>query len=405
MKISESARRLPLLMLVLLVGCDARAAWTPCLPGGGVAVPGTAAEVDSAGVSIIVTPCDLSEQVLGWGVATSPDLEIGQDEETGVHFAQIDGVAADANGRILVIERRPPELKRFSGAGDPGTVLGSAGDGPGELRGAVLVPTGSRDSVVLYDASNSRLTAWPAGGERYSSVRQVRWHPYRPLGLSGERVLLQYHLLRLDDAGMHWENPHLILSDLELSDPRVIQELEIEPDFSVVDNLGRRVSTPVPFTAGPSAALGPTGPLVTHGRAFEIQQFDSTGALSRILRIPRRRTPVTRELLAAYDELLRTAGRVSPWERYGTALPVADSVAAFSSLIVDDLGWIWARFQEWDFTRPPSWFVFDPEGRGHGRIELPAGLNVHAIGDTFVLGVWRDSLGVQSVRRHALRRE
>ena len=138
------------------------------------------------------------------------------------------------------------------------------------------------------------------------------------------------------------------------SDPRVIQELEIEPDFSVVDNLGRRVSTPVPFTTGPSAARGPTGPFVTQGRASDILQFDSIGALSRILRIPRRRTPVTGQLLAAYDEPLRTAGRVSPWERYGTALPVADSVAAFTSLIVDHLGWIWARFQEWDFTRPPS---------------------------------------------------
>jgi hypothetical protein len=121
------------------------------------------------------------------------------------------------------------------------------------------------------------------------------------------------------------------------------------------------------------------GPLFTHGRAFEILQFDGTGALSRILRTPRRRTPITPELLAAYGALPRPAGSISPWDRWGTVLPIPDSVAAFNRLIVDDLGWIWARFEEWDFTRPPSWFVFDPEGRGHGRVELPAGLDVRAV--------------------------
>lgn len=48
------------------------------------------------------------------------------------------------------------------------------------------------------------------------------------------------------------------------------------------------------------------------------------------------------------------------------------------------------------------WLVFGPDGEGLGGVDIPPDLEVWQIGRDFVLGVWRDELEVEFVRRHAL---
>jgi hypothetical protein len=49
--------------------------------------------------------------------------------------------------------------------------------------------------------------------------------------------------------------------------------------------------------------------------------------------------------------------------------------------------------------------IFDPDGRAIGTVESPAGLHVYSIGSDYLLGVRRDTLGVELVEGYRLRRE
>ena len=72
--------------------------------------------------------------------------------------------------------------------------------------------------------------------------------------------------------------------------------------------------------------------------------------------------------------------------------------------MVDELGWLWAEGYRADEEAPALWFIFDPDGRARGTVEMPQGLTVHQIGAMAVVGVWEDSLDVEHVRRHRLTR-
>ena len=53
---------------------------------------------------------------------------------------------------------------------------------------------------------------------------------------------------------------------------------------------------------------------------------------------------------------------------------------------------------------PRRWSVFDREGRWLGSVETPAGLSVREIGEDYLLGTWKDDVGVEHVRVHRLDR-
>jgi hypothetical protein len=85
-------------------------------------------------------------------------------------------------------------------------------------------------------------------------------------------------------------------------------------------------------------------------------------------------------------------------------VPRPDQYPVWQRLLVDSEGWIWAeRFRTSD-ENPALWTLFNPAGLAAGSVELPPDLDVHQIGDDFVLGVWHDEDGVEYVRRYRLDR-
>ena len=85
-------------------------------------------------------------------------------------------------------------------------------------------------------------------------------------------------------------------------------------------------------------------------------------------------------------------------------MTIPETLPAFRSLKVDAMGWLWAEVYEWDPTLPPEWMVFDLDGRARGTLTTPKGLVVESIGADYILGVWIDDLGIEFVRRYALKR-
>lgn len=104
-----------------------------------------------------------------------------------------------------------------------------------------------------------------------------------------------------------------------------------------------------------------------------------------------RRSATTRAAAAQIEEAIRGL----PWKR---ELPAVDAI------LLDAEGFMWARLYGFDPAAPRRWVVFTPEGMALGTVDMPWGLEVQQVGGDFVLGVASDSMGVEHVRRHRLRR-
>ncbi|MDH4351604.1 MAG: hypothetical protein OEW56_10685 [Gemmatimonadota bacterium] len=68
---------------------------------------------------------------------------------------------------------------------------------------------------------------------------------------------------------------------------------------------------------------------------------------------------------------------------------------------LDAGGNLWVAYYRLE-EEPVRWAVFDPDGRWLGDIEAPSNGGVWDIGNDYVLGVWRDDLGVEQVRMYRL---
>jgi hypothetical protein len=89
-------------------------------------------------------------------------------------------------------------------------------------------------------------------------------------------------------------------------------------------------------------------------------------------------------------------------------------VPAFLTFQVSQDGYVWT--QEYQIERsmlllravfppriePVRWTVFDPDGTQLGDVEIPVGFSISEIGDDYILGVFRDDLGVEQVRMYSL---
>lgn len=152
---------------------------------------------------------------------------------------------------------------------------------------------------------------------------------------------------------------------------------------------------------------------MTDGGAYEVRVYAPGRGLVRILRALVEPRPVTGELLAGYraaiGELVqgpeeRRQAEESFDELMG-ARPRREALPWISGIVVDADGHVWVEEYRprFDPSRP-EWGVFDGEGRWLGRVPVPAGLTPTEIGADYALGIARDALGVEYVRRYPLSR-
>ena len=131
-----------------------------------------------------------------------------------------------------------------------------------------------------------------------------------------------------------------------------------------------------------------------------------TGILERIIRIQTPPVPVTQAHLDGYlEEMLARlpSPDLAPRIRAGFRdIPHAETMPAFEALLLDSEGYLWVE----DYNIPGdtlrTWTVFDEEGNPRTRLSLPRDNRVMDIGMDFVLAVFQDELGVESVRSYPL---
>lgn len=399
--------------LVMAVGS---AAWG-CGGGGGGAAPMVR---DSAGVRLVENPdvASASDGGVLWALTETPLLTIGALEAAPEYqFNRVRGVARLSDGRIVVADAGSSELRWYDRSGAHLATAGGKGEGPGEFAalGGVAVLPG--DSVVTYDEVLRRFSVFDDDGgfERVVTVAAEGHpgmdHPIFAGAMADGTVLMVGRVLQLD--GMK-EGP--------IRSPMTVYRYA--PDGALLDSLGtfhgweavvaiseqgQHIAMQIrdrPFGRNTSIAPLPDGFAVGTPLSYEYEVHAPDGALRQIVRLDRPNAAVTAGDIEAYQEAqledLEDPNVVRARRQELSELTYPETMPAFGyPLMADDVGNVWVPdFMAGEEVR--TWTVFDPEGRRLGTVRTPADLQVFAIGGDWLLGVWRDELGVEYVREYGL---
>jgi hypothetical protein len=157
------------------------------------------------------------------------------------------------------------------------------------------------------------------------------------------------------------------------------------------------------YVWGPSAhvAVGDSTVWYAPGDRWEIREIAPGGRTLRIFRIERPMDPVMGADRSAFRvgavRQLRDAGEQNA-EAVVDAYTYAETFPAWSQILVDEVGNVWARGYRWfDMGADYLWTVFDREGRYLGEVTVPYPLSVFEIGDDYVLGHMSDGRGGEAV--------
>ena len=394
----KSSALLAFAVVAVLVACQGDNA------GGELPEVGDFREWDSAGVRIVEAPGEALLTVLPWEVDTVPDLELGEVESDGPEvFQSITGIVGLPDGGLVVLDAGSRELRWFDASGDHVGIAGGRGQGPGEFLNPVVLPQFQSDSLLIFDRARRAFTwvALDGSGERTArpdgrlfvgtpqtaTDSRAAFRSARPSGSCPENEpcetsrVLRWVTLTGTLADTLAVYPRRMLSFRESGLPAVL--------------LGS------PFDQQGLAAMGPDGPVIEGDPHFELRQFDREGGLIAIFRVD---GPVRDQTEDALDRYLQASPDSDRMRRVYNLMGLPDVLPAFQALHVDPLGWYWAELFRPGEAEPSQWLVFDREGRARGIVELPRELEVHDIGEDYILGRWTDELDVEYVRRHVLDR-
>ena len=372
---------------------------------------------DSAGVVIVQNTGSIPPEGGTWSVASEPDLTVGKIE--GDSNYQLFGVAGAhrlADGRIAVVNAGSWQVRVYDSQGTFLHSYGRRGAGPEEFGMPVLGGV-IGDTLVIVDRGQHRL---------------AMVHPDRGF----------VRLATVDDAVGGYLNPSGIFSNGQIVfggafDMRRIGDLQegmnraptfyrsCNPDGSLATDFGDRVgaeffirdldgdgaeSRPalIPFGKRPMATVSLSHFYYAAGDEFEIEAYDPTGRLTRLIRLDRDPIPVTAEDGNRYVEEMAaqatTDNRARMIRQQLSQLPLPETFPAFATMMADELGYLWVQQQ----TRPgqddSGWEIFDPEGVLTARVSLPSRVSPLEIGADYLLGLHWDQLEVEYLHLYRVER-
>jgi len=382
--------------------------WAVLLPA--VLEPQSASERDSAGIAVLTVQARALESLPRWTLDTLL-LEIGRNREEPeyqLHLAAAPWRLSD--GRIVAANQQY-EIRFYDAGGRHLRTVGRRGRGPGEYQQLWSILPISRDSLLAFDFVRGVSRLDPSG-------QFVRAMPWQVTSLGLPIVLLPDATLLLAD-----DNPSMrrlqerhgmtftgLFRDTALiirttPDGQAGDTLDIIPgqwwQFQRGNYGGLLLSSGV-FLAARGSTI-----VAGDGAAFAIRWYDpATGDLQRITRVniqPGRGTRALADRLLAFERA-RYGNRVPPSEGPPLDVRFAERLPLIELARVDAQGMAWIRRWGMPDEANAEWIVFDRTGRPEARITMPSGLRVSQIENDFVLGIFRDPDGVDSISRYRLRR-
>lgn len=394
------ASHLAAIAVFLLVGCR----------GGDADDFGSAITArDSAGVAIL--EIDWATTPLGGVLDPVPDWIVGEGAEGEslllhqVRHAVILGdgslIVADGGGRIVRVDLDRGESSRW----------GRQGGGPGEFANIGAVFVGAQGGLGVLDTGRRRYVELGGDGE---VLAEVDLDP-----------LIQGPLL---DAAVGSDGT--IYLGVAAAFPEGSGVLRPTGDVIRVARWGRGgVDTLGTFQGFESFRspefmgllfFGATGVMEGADQGVwtgdtgepEVEHWTGGDAPERIVRwnpaFSRTSEEEKARLLGVFLDRLPPDQRPF-FEEQMEAIPVREVLPAFESIIAGEDGTVWIG--EYTGFVPEllelplpeqEWLVVDPERRSAHRIVTPEGVRVIRVGAGFILAVYRDGLGVETVRQYSI---
>ena len=367
---------------------------------------------DSAGIRIVENTSPPEGSRIDWRVGPEPLVTIGQEGEGPYLFERIFGAVRLSDGRIVVGDERPRELRVFDRHGTHLETWGGTGQGPGEFSAGQL--WGLRklpgDSIIVYEYFYPQLTVFGPDGE---FLRRFMLEE-SGFGLEPTRRR-HFWVLEVTPGGLIVGGQDDVDNDpTEVavwdSEGKLLGSLGEHTGREVIREGGRAIE---PVNLYRSAFREPWGDLILIGtnHRYELRAFALDGSLARIVRLDHTlRTPTRAHIEAMIESELSAlpaddSGRRAERRRELLGRSVAEHLPAFYSYRVDGANYLWVYEYKPPGERTTPWpaTIYDPEGRILGFFEPPRGALLE-IGEDYILSRVRDEMGVQSVQLWPLER-
>jgi hypothetical protein len=366
---------------------------------------------DSAGILIVETSAPTWSAADGWQLASEPQLTIGREEGDPEYlFDGIRGVLRLTDGRIVVADGGSSQIRFFDPSGDYVEAIGRAGEGPGEFRFMGSMWRHGADSLVVTDLPGVTFMGSDGQFGRRSVVElaegQYRGNPVGQLDDGALLVVTGSRGFSPADAGtvirdslrFFWYN-----ADGTFGGP--ITVLPSAERWGL--QAGGVTTFPyLPFASNPIWTASGDRFYTGAGRGPEVSLWRADGTLERVLRWAKAERPVTDALKDQFRadalESARDANDRRRVELFLAEVPIAESLPAYRSMLVDEEHNLWLEAYRPPWELAPSWDVLTSDGEWLGSVSMPARFTPYQIGSDYVLGVSRDELGVERVESFRL---
>jgi hypothetical protein len=373
--------RLVTLMVVLSVGaCRARDAGPPFVVR------------DSAGVRIVENDYRQPEWRLGqaWTLASQPRLQLGNVPGDMNHqLYRVSHSVRLSSGPVAVANTGLADIRVYDEDGNLlRTMRVTPVEQPDQIA-PVRVYELAGDSLLVY-LTDQTLAVFDAQGRLARRTRPIVTDP--PSDPAPELV----GIMR-DGSLVFRAFPPQDTSGTGIV-PTQVELLRYRSDGSLIGSAGRFQSLTVlrgeealVFAPEGKQALGDSTIWFGTGAGFDLHEVSVSQSTRQIARLDRPPSPVTvADTLAYRRAAVRTLSDTveeSAAERLVQAYRFPQTFPAYSDMHVDRVGNVWLRGYHWyDLGAPITWSVFDPEGRYLGDLQIPSLMEVHDIGDRYMLG-------------------
>lgn len=393
-----------------------------CAAGEGASSsPGSAERSVVDGVTHVVNHAPARAAGDEWRIAVEPRFTIGVAEgEPWEMFSSARGALQLSDGSI-VIPDGSNELRFFDAAGNYLRTAGRSGQGPCEF-GMIGDPViGLTDTIVADDVADERISVFASDGTCLGARPALQIEDHLGASLIGQLQdgSLIFMAGRRPQPRMEAEGASFLPGSLfrvgfeEWIAHRVLEIplSEGQGEFSLE------------FASRSSVAVHADRIYFTSGERYEIDVFDATG--THLMRMARSDLPpaVTAEDIAAWRAKalanIERAGRAEREMQRFEAMRFADRFPAYSRLMVDAEGNVWAmrgiglaaslpfvfrRSPEERFPMPDEivWDIYLPDGTWAGPIAVRQPSYLSSVGTGTLILSSLDEAGVQRFAVHDL---
>lgn len=348
-----------------------------------------------------------------WKLSPQPVLTIGEDGTPQGEFLRIGGAIRTTSGNIVVANTSSNELRVFSPAGKFVKAYGRTGSGPGELERMQWIGRGG-DTVHVFDFRNRRISTFsastgylksrpvPAGLPDRSSYPVSRFsngdYLIQPIGSTSmshrdgvytDSIQAGVLVAARDTITFFGTYPHLTYLAFNPTNAEKAQSVGV-------------------YRFGGIAHWQVWGNLtwIAHSNTNEFVLYDKTGKKINTIKLP---WPAREFDKAAFDKVAKRELADAPESQragFMNALLSAKYLPkyepTFRRFKVAADGMLWIERYRLDPTVAGECVVMNRSGNIVARITLPGNFESTEIGNDYVLGIQKDSDGLETVAMYRI---